>query len=110
MTLGMRAQSLASVALLGCALASPAIAQNTQAAAKPTAGEGEAIVVTAERRAQTLIEVPQSVTAIGGRVLEQQQSKTFLDYAQLVPGLNVTQDNPGQSRLILRGINTGSVG
>jgi len=68
------------------------------------------IVVTAQRREQTLIEVPQSVSVIGGETLERQQARSFLDYAALVPGFTVTQDNPGETRLILRGINTGSVG
>jgi iron complex outermembrane receptor protein len=71
--------------------------------------EGQ-IIVTAQRRRQVLIDVPQSISVISGESLERLQAKSFLDYAQLVPGLNVTQDNPGQSRLILRGINTGSVG
>ena len=86
------------------------IAQPPPQQSARASGEGEAIIVTAQRREQTLIEVPQSISVIGGQKLEQQQAKTFVDYAQLVPGLNVTQDNPGQSRLILRGINTGSVG
>jgi iron complex outermembrane receptor protein len=70
----------------------------------------EVIVVTAQRREQLLIDVPQSISVVPGEALERLQAKSFLDYAHLVPGLNVTQDNPGQSRLILRGINTGSVG
>ncbi len=73
-------------------------------------GQSEDVIVTAQKRAQTLIEVPQSVSVISGETLERLQAKSFLDYAQLIPGLNVTQDFPGQSRLILRGINTGSVG
>lgn len=110
MTSGMRARLLVSAALLASSTA--ALAQNPPAAPpqQPAAKDGEAIIVTATRRAQTLIEVPQSVSVIGGATLEQQQAKSFIDYSQLVPGLNVTQDNPGQSRLILRGINTGSVG
>src|SRR3954447_3447832 len=110
MTLAKKTQLLATAAVLCCVTATPAAAQNPPAQAQATDANHEAIIVTATRRAQTLLEVPQSVSVIGGQTLEQQQAKTFLDYAQLVPGLNVTQDNPGQSRLILRGINTGSVG
>src|SRR6185295_3593717 len=68
------------------------------------------ILVTAQRRAQTLIQVPQSVSVIGGETLERQAATTFLDYAALIPGLNINQDNPGESRVIIRGINTNSVG
>ena len=81
-----------------------------QAADNAAAGSNEAIVVTAQRRRQVLIDVPQSISVVSGESLERLQAKSFLDYVHLVPGLNVTQDNPGQSRLILRGINTGSVG
>ena len=114
MRLTSRKGLLASATLFG-AVAAPVYAQPQQeAAAQQTAAadrsNGEAIIVTAQRRAQTLIEVPQSVSVVSGKQLEQQQAKSFLDYAKLVPGFNVTQDNPGQSRLILRGINTGSVG
>ena len=68
------------------------------------------IIVTAQRREQTLLQVPQSVAIVSGAALEEQHATSFLDYAQLVPGLVVTQSTPGQSRLILRGVNTGSVG
>ena len=68
------------------------------------------IIVTAQRREQLLIDVPQSISVVGGETLERQQARSFIEYAQLVPGLNLTQENPGETRLILRGINTGSVG
>ena len=74
------------------------------------ANEGpDVIVVTAQRRVQTLIEVPQSISVVGGDTLERQQATSFADYAALVPGLSIDQDNPGEARVILRGINTGSV-
>lgn len=61
--------------------------------------DSQEIVVTAQRREQTLIEVAQSMSVIGGETLERQQARSFLDYAQLVPGFTVTQDNPGETRL-----------
>ena len=69
---------------------------------------GPGIIVTAQRREQTLIEVPQSVSVLAGDTLERQEATSFQDYAKLVPGLNLTQTTPGASRLVLRGINTGS--
>lgn len=89
---------------------SPTSQPRAESADAAAGGSGEAIVVTAQRREQVLIDVPQSISVVSGEDLERMQAKSFLDYANLVPGLNVTQDNPGQSRLILRGINTGSVG
>ena len=79
-----------------------------QEAATPAVSANE-IVVTAQRRKQTLAEVPQSISVVTGEALERQQATTFLDFVALVPGLSITQTNPGESRLILRGVNTGSV-
>ena len=121
----VRATSMLTSALALIA-AAPALAQEAKpanAASQPatndvqtgsgalaTTGQSEDIIVTAQRREQTLIEIPASISVIGGDALERLQAKSFVDYAQQIPGLNVTQTNPGQSRLILRGINTGSVG
>ncbi|ODP39005.1 TonB-dependent receptor [Sphingomonas turrisvirgatae] len=77
-----------------------------QASAGAPPREGE-IVVTAQKREQTLSEIPQSISVIGGDELERQQATSFVDYAALVPGLSLQQLNPGQTRIILRGINTG---
>lgn len=80
---------------------------NTQAA-QPESTED--VIVTAQKRSQTLIEVPQSVTVVSGAALETQQATTFQDYLKLVPGLQLNQSQPGLGRLILRGINAGGVG
>lgn len=84
-------------------------AQNRDA----TPGDSEAvpdeIVVTAQKRTQVLIDVPQSVTVVGGETLERQQATSFQDYLKLVPGLQLDQSTPGVGRLVLRGINTGGV-
>ena len=111
----LAASALPALALASAALAQDATARNAgtqQGAAQTSTSEGatEDVIVTAQKRAQTLLEVPQSVSVLSGELLERQQAKTFLDYAKLIPGLNVTQTVPGQSRLVLRGINTGSVG
>lgn len=70
---------------------------------------GELIVVTAQKRTQVLIDVPQSITVVSGATLENQQATNFQDYLKLVPGLQLDQSNPGEGRLILRGLNTGGV-
>lgn len=69
----------------------------------------EEIVVTAQKRAEALIDVPLSITAVDGSVLERQQAANFQDYLKLVPGLQLNQDTPGGGRLILRGVNTGGI-
>ncbi|GAB5352776.1 TonB-dependent receptor [Qipengyuania sp. 483] len=71
------------------------------------AREPTVIVVTAQKREQTLAEIPQSISVLGGKQLEEQQATSFVDYAAQVPGLSLQQSNPGQTRIILRGVNTG---
>jgi outer membrane receptor protein involved in Fe transport len=85
-----------------------------QAAEVPSTAEGQEeggdlIVVTAQKRTQVLIDVPQSITVVSGATLENQQANSFQDYLKLVPGLQLDQSNPGEGRLILRGLNTGGV-
>lgn len=67
------------------------------------------IIVTAQKFRQTLIDVPQSVSVVSGATLERNQATNFQDYAKLIPGLQMSQSNPGEARLVLRGINTGGV-
>lgn len=70
---------------------------------------GEDIVVTAQKREQRLIDVPQSVSVVSGEALENIQATNFSDYLKLIPGLQLTQTTPGFGRLVLRGVNTGGV-
>jgi iron complex outermembrane recepter protein len=68
------------------------------------------ITVTAEKREESLMNVPMSVTALGGNTLDDLQARDFSDYAALVPGLSLQSLQPGATRLTLRGQNTGGVG
>ena len=70
---------------------------------------GEDIVVTAQKRTQTLIDVPQSISVVGQAALERNQAVSFSDYLKLVPGLQLNVSTPGVERLIIRGVNTGGV-
>ncbi|HKQ13920.1 MAG TPA: TonB-dependent receptor [Steroidobacteraceae bacterium] len=72
-------------------------------------GTIEEVIVTAQKRAEALIDVPQSVSVVDGAALERQQATSFQDYLKLVPGLQLSQSTPGQGRLVMRGINTGGV-
>lgn len=107
----------------GVCVAMPAQAQTTGATAQTTeatSGPGSAssqqdqsnpsdIIITAEKRPQLLIDVPQSVSVVSGGTLEAQHATNFQDYLKLVPGLQLNQSDPGEGRLIVRGINTGGV-
>lgn len=69
----------------------------------------EHVEVTAQKRPETLVEVPASVAVIAGDTLENHRVQDLQDLAALVSGLTVTGDEPGTNRLTLRGINTGGV-
>ena len=103
--LGNRTTLCASAALALVLSATPAAAQD----APVDEQTGEDIIVTAQKREQTLIEIPQSISVVSGETLARQQATSFQDYLGLVPGLSLEQSTPGVGRLILRGINTGSV-
>ena len=65
----------------------------------------EEIVVTAQKRAERLQDVPTSVTAISGDKLSELGLSQLADYAQYVPGLAVQNGgSPGQVSVTLRGI------
>ena len=92
----------------GAQNAAPTQAQVPQSSAQQNSNPNE-IVVTAEKRPQLLIDVPQSVSVVSGSTLEAQHATNFQDYLKLVPGLQLNQSDPGEGRLIVRGINTGGV-
>lgn len=68
------------------------------------------IIVTAEKREESLKNVPMSVTALSGGSLDDLQDRDFSDYAAMVPGLSLASGQPGLTRLTLRGQNAGGVG
>jgi iron complex outermembrane recepter protein len=99
-------RTLLALSAATAALATPGVAFAQDSTAAPETGSEE-IVVTAQKREQTLLEIPQSISVVGGDKLERQQATSFVDYAALVPGLSLQQANPGETRVVLRGINTG---
>ena len=71
-----RAPLAASAFFIGLCAASGAQAQDAPAQATETAAaaDDDIIIVTAQRRTQVLIDVPQSVSVIGGETLDQQNA------------------------------------
>lgn len=109
------ASALATVAMVlvagsaGAQTLSTAGSPADQTANPSTESAPDEIVVTAQKREQRLIDVPASVSVVGGATLERQQATGLSDYAKLVPGLQLNASSPGQARLVLRGVNTGSI-
>ena len=101
-----RAALLISSAVGALMMQAPAFAADE--GPKP-ASTVEEIVVTAQKREQTLIDIPQAISVVSGDTLEAHQASNFSDYLKLVPGLQLVQSTPGQGRLVMRGVNTGGV-
>jgi len=83
--------------------------QQQKAATGQDQTNSENVIITATKRPQVLLDVPQSVSVVSGATLEQQHATNFQDYLKLIPGLQLTQASPGEGRLIVRGLNTGGV-
>lgn len=77
---------------------------------RDTGVSSEVIVVTAQKREELLREVPQSVTAVTGETLELLQANSLEEYASRVPGMVATGTQPGNTRLVLRGLNNEGIG
>lgn len=70
----------------------------------------EEIIVTARKKAERLIDVPQSVTALSADDLARLNATQFRDFANTIPGLQFTTTSVGQNQVSIRGVTTGLSG
>jgi len=102
----LRARLCASVAIGAMTIASAGVAAQDQ----DSDDEGftlEEIMVTAQKRAKTLQDVPIAVSAYTGETLSQSSTRDIRDLMQLVPALNTTQAAASfQTVVNIRGIGT----
>jgi outer membrane receptor protein involved in Fe transport len=103
-TVGLRAVLIGGVSLLGL-LAVPAMAQT----ANVDTGIDE-IVVTAQRTAQSLQDVPIAVTAFSAETLQRQQIQNSSDLQLTLPNITFTKGNFTGSSFTIRGIGDLCVG
>ncbi|PTQ12328.1 TonB-dependent receptor [Sphingomonas oleivorans] len=97
--------------LLASTMLTPLAAADAQEAAAspaPSAGLDE-IVVTAQKREESLQKVPISITAISSERLEQLQVSNFTDYVKYLPSVSFTSFGPGSSQAFIRGVVSGEV-
>lgn len=90
------------------ALMSPigATAQRVQAETPIAAEDIAEVVVTAQKRSETLQSVPLSVTALTQKDLERRGVQSLYDVSRLAPSLAVVSSGPGENNLIVRGISS----
>lgn len=67
------------------------------------------VVVTATRRTEKLQDVPQSITAIDTDAIAIRGLSQMQDYAKFVPGLTVTDREPGGNTVVFRGVASSGV-
>ena len=88
------------------AIASAQQAPNATSASDASQGVLAEVIVTAEKRAQPLQQVPMSITALTGAQLQNSGALTLADIGRQVPGLSIVSVAPGENTLVLRGISS----
>lgn len=103
LSIGRKTALLSSALLTGAMLAgaSSAYAQDT------TVGE---IIVTAQKRAEDLQDVPVSIQALGGEKLEALVISDFNDYVKFLPSVSFQSTAPGFTSVYMRGVASGGDG
>ena len=86
----------------------------TAAAAADTEAAGslgiEEIVVTAQRRSESIQNVPITIQAITGDQLKQLSVTTFDDVLKYLPNVTMGTNGPGQGEIFMRGLSAGTAG
>jgi outer membrane receptor protein involved in Fe transport len=97
---------------LASAVAAVLAAAPTNAVYAQAASSGglEEVVVTAQRRTESLQDVPLSITALTGDTLSQLNVSTVEEFVRFLPSVTTASIGPGQSNIYMRGLNTGTLG
>ncbi len=74
------------------------------AVAQQTGGKLDEVIVTAQKRAESLQNVPISVQAFGTEKLDQLKVESFDDYANLLPSVSFINVRPGFAQIYMRGV------
>ncbi len=70
----------------------------------------EEIIVTAQKREQSLQDVPISLMVLGSEQLEQLNIRRFDDYLLYLPSVSAQSAGPSQSQIYMRGVSDGGDG
>ncbi len=96
--------SIAIAAVLGAVSGARSLAATAEGGSDAL----EEITVTAQRRVQSMQDVPISMQAFTGQALQQLNIQTFDDYIKYLPNVTSANNGPGQSEVFMRGLSAGS--
>ena len=99
--------SLSLIALASAIGAMPVYAQDAGAGETAEEADDNVIIVTAQLREQNLQDVPLSISAVSGELLEQRSQTTLTDIAAQMPNLLLQRNPAGQGnsvRVFIRGV------
>jgi outer membrane receptor protein involved in Fe transport len=112
--IGARGRAYIAVGLFACCVSAPALAQvplaqpSTSAHPDDVYESGE-IIVTAQRRQESLQRVPISIAVLGGGALDQSPSNSVSDALRTIPGVSTLQSYQGGGTLVtVRGVTAGN--
>ena len=102
----LRLGLLSATMLASAGLATPVLAQETQAAD----GGDDTIIVTATRRNTSILETPINISVVGSEQLARQRIDDVRDLADFTPGLTISDTGPRSTgSIVLRGLNASDV-
>ncbi len=80
------------------------------AASKASRGSLEQVVVTAQRRRETVQKVPMTIQAFTGASLDRINVTSFDSLLKYTPNVTFNNNGPGQGNIFMRGLSAGSAG
>ena len=92
---------------VAAAIAALPVAAQTTGSTGAAAKDMQRIEVTASKRKQLVLDVPYSITAIGGDEIADRGVTDIQEMQSVVPTLFINQNAPGASRIQLRGLSQG---
>jgi len=105
MKTSIRKTASVAVMILAAGLSTPALAQD---APQDDSASLDDVIVTAQRREQSLQDVPIAITAFNAETLERTAATGIQDVAGKAPGVTLTQFNIGEPQIYIRGVGTSS--
>jgi iron complex outermembrane receptor protein len=96
-------------AILAALSAPSGVSYAADTGAQPTGGLEE-VIVTAQRRSESIQDVPITIQAITGETLGQLNLTTFDDVLKMLPNVTFSANGPGQGNIYMRGLSVGFAG